>query len=447
LSITPEITALSRGKENVTLTQSACTSYIFGSDTLTTSGTYTRSTLDTLYTLNLTIKQRSSSSVTVTNCGAYTWPSNGQTYSQSGTYTAVFNNAVGCDSTVTLNLTVNQLPITGSISGANAVCIGGAINLTPSTTGGTWSTSALTIATVTNGTVRGIVAGTATISYKIGTGNCASTFTKLITVEAAPVVTLSGSYKICTGGRAMMKASVSGGVWGVENSALIVTSSQGLFRNPTKPATDNFKTGINYTLKSKLGACTTKAVKLVIVRNVTAPSITITDPKTSLKVNEIVTATATTTIVANGTWTSMNTFVSATRNIFNAKIAAIRGLGVGTNANIIYYADDAVTGCRPLNWLTFSVTAASSIVDVASSHTSQTDGVHIYPNPSNGRFTIENTDGATSVKLVDLSGRVVATQPINAGTSTIDFSGVATGKYMVHVTGESINEVQSVVIE
>jgi hypothetical protein len=120
---------------------------------------------------------------------------------------------------------------------------------------------------------------------------------------------------------------------------------------------------------------------------------------------------------------------------------------VGTNANIIYYADDAATGCRPLNWLTFSVTAASSMVDVASSRTSQTNGVHIYPNPSNGKFTFENIDGATSVKLVDLSGRVIATQLINAGTTAVDFSGVATGKYMVHVTGEFINEVQSVVIE
>jgi hypothetical protein len=48
---------------------------------------------------------------------------------------------------------------------------------------------------------------------------------------------------------------------------------------------------------------------------------------------------------------------------------------------------------------------------------------------------------------VDLSGRVIATQPINAGTTAVDFSGVATGKYMVHVTGTSLNEIQSVVIE
>jgi hypothetical protein len=113
----------------------------------------------------------------------------------------------------------------------------------------------------------------------------------------------------------------------------------------------------------------------------------------------------------------------------------------------VYYADDAATGCRQLNWLTFTVTAASSMVDVASSRTSHTNGVHIYPNPSNGKFTFENVDGATSVKLVDLSGRVIATQSIATGTTAVDFSGVATGKYIVNISGDNFNEVQSVVIE
>jgi hypothetical protein len=38
---------------------------------------------------------------------SYTWPLNNQTYSQSGTYTDTIPNTVGCDSIVTLNLTMN----------------------------------------------------------------------------------------------------------------------------------------------------------------------------------------------------------------------------------------------------------------------------------------------------------------------------------------------------
>ena len=39
-------------------------------------------------------------------CDSYTW--NGVTYTTSGTYTWSGTNSVGCDSTVTLNLTINN---------------------------------------------------------------------------------------------------------------------------------------------------------------------------------------------------------------------------------------------------------------------------------------------------------------------------------------------------
>jgi hypothetical protein len=48
-----------------------------------------------------------SSVVNETALDAYTWPLNNQTYTQSGIYTTVIPNAAGCDSTITLNLTLN----------------------------------------------------------------------------------------------------------------------------------------------------------------------------------------------------------------------------------------------------------------------------------------------------------------------------------------------------
>ncbi len=52
----------------------------------------------------------SSSTLTETALDSYTL--NGQTYTQSGTYTQVLTNAAGCDSTITLNLTLNFTNIT-----------------------------------------------------------------------------------------------------------------------------------------------------------------------------------------------------------------------------------------------------------------------------------------------------------------------------------------------
>jgi hypothetical protein len=62
---------------------------------------------DSLVNLNLTLNTSSSSIQTQTALDSYTWPINGQNYTQSGTYTAVIPNAAGCDSTITLDLSLS----------------------------------------------------------------------------------------------------------------------------------------------------------------------------------------------------------------------------------------------------------------------------------------------------------------------------------------------------
>ena len=60
-------------------------------------------------TLNLTINNSSIDTSTVVECDSYTW--NGNNYTSSGTYTWVGTNSNGCDSTVTLNLVLNNSTI------------------------------------------------------------------------------------------------------------------------------------------------------------------------------------------------------------------------------------------------------------------------------------------------------------------------------------------------
>jgi hypothetical protein len=91
-----------------------CDSYtwITNGQTYTQSGQYTsvltnENGCDSTVTLNLTINQPSASTQTETALDSYTWPVNGQTYTQSGTYTAVIPNSAGCDSIITLDLTLS----------------------------------------------------------------------------------------------------------------------------------------------------------------------------------------------------------------------------------------------------------------------------------------------------------------------------------------------------
>ena len=61
---------------------------------------------DSTIQLALTVNNSSSSTQTTAELDSYTWPVNGQTYTQSGVYTAVIQNSKGCDSTITLNLSL-----------------------------------------------------------------------------------------------------------------------------------------------------------------------------------------------------------------------------------------------------------------------------------------------------------------------------------------------------
>ncbi|NMH27127.1 hypothetical protein G6047_03705, partial [Flavobacterium sp. SE-s28] len=94
-----------------TITQTACSSYTYGGQTYTASGTYTQTSTNAAgcvhtTTLNLTINQPTSETITQTACSSYTY--GGQTYTASGTYTQTSTNAAGCVHTTTLNLTINQ---------------------------------------------------------------------------------------------------------------------------------------------------------------------------------------------------------------------------------------------------------------------------------------------------------------------------------------------------
>jgi hypothetical protein len=66
--------------------------------------------VDSFVTLNLVVNQPSSTSINASVCAPDTYDFNGQIITASGIYTATLVNAVGCDSVVTLNLTVNSSP-------------------------------------------------------------------------------------------------------------------------------------------------------------------------------------------------------------------------------------------------------------------------------------------------------------------------------------------------
>ena len=96
-------------------TATACDSFEWYGQTYEQSGEYNHTFdggnihgCDSIVTLHLTINHANSSEETRTEYESYEW--NGVTYTESGNYTFVTKNAAGCDSTATLHLTIKELP-------------------------------------------------------------------------------------------------------------------------------------------------------------------------------------------------------------------------------------------------------------------------------------------------------------------------------------------------
>ena len=98
----------------------ACDSYTWNGSDYTSSGTYTYTTTnasgcDSTATLNLTINYSNISIESAVACDTYNW--NGTEYTSSGIYTFTTTNSNGCDSIVILDLSIN----TSSTSTENAI--------------------------------------------------------------------------------------------------------------------------------------------------------------------------------------------------------------------------------------------------------------------------------------------------------------------------------------
>ena len=102
------------------ITESVCEPYVSPSGLFTwaTSGVYSDTLIsvagcDSVVTVNLTIFEPSSSDVSVTNCGTYVSPSGLYTWTTSGVYEDTLISSTGCDSTLTVDLTIVEATTSG----------------------------------------------------------------------------------------------------------------------------------------------------------------------------------------------------------------------------------------------------------------------------------------------------------------------------------------------
>jgi len=153
-------------------------------------------------------------------------------------------------------VTVNPLPapiLGGSSTGG--VCAGHTLTLTDATTGGSWSSSNNTVATIgsSTGVVTALTPGTTTITYTLPTG-CSVTTT--IFVQAGPAA-ITGPDSVCAGATITLTDATTGGTWSSSNvSVATVGSSTGIVTGVSGGTTT-----ISYTLSDGCSATLTVTVK------------------------------------------------------------------------------------------------------------------------------------------------------------------------------------------
>ena len=142
-------------------------------------------------------------------------------------YRVIAYKPTGAGASESATLTVNPLPVAGTISGAANVCLTSSTTLTNSVGGGTWSSTDPSIATISaSGNVVPVAVGMDSILYTVtnGCGTASSYFMITVdgTISHAP---LSGPTTLCVASYINLTSGHFGGVWTASNGNATVSST------------------------------------------------------------------------------------------------------------------------------------------------------------------------------------------------------------------------------
>ncbi len=174
------------------------------------------------------------------------------------------------------------------ITGSPIVCaVGGTTTLSNTTTGGSWTSSDVSIATVSSsGLVTGVATGTVVIYYT--TSTCAVSI-----VVAVGVLPITGITTICPSSYTVLADATPGGIWSSASTSVASVSATGVVS-----ATGTGSTTIYYTVGSCSPVSTTVSVASL-------PAIT---GSASVYLSDSTTYSCAT---AGGSWTSSNASVAS----------------------------------------------------------------------------------------------------------------------------------------
>ena len=444
--------------DNVTLTATGASTYAWSNTstnaaiTVSSAGNYTVTGTDANGCTNTAIKTVSVNPtynipLTHSICQGESYNFYGQNLTTAGTYTHTLQTVNGCDSVLTLTLTVRPLP-TPTISGNTTLCQGQSTTLTAN--GGVsylWSDAS------TNSSISVSQSGIYTVTATNAEG-CSATTNVTVTVNPLPTISVSGNTTLCAGNSTTLTASGADSYsWSTgDNTASVSISAFGVY----------LVTG------TSTAGCSNTANVTVLVSQ--PPVITISG-ETDICAGESTTLTANggvSYLWSNGTTNaSLTTSQTGTYQVIgynevgcNAMASATVNIWQPATSEFSVECPDScytwngesycqsgdytqtlqtIHGCDSVVTLHLTITVGIDNHDLAAS-------MSVYPNPTNGivnvQFTNHNSP-ITHIHVFDAYGKLVGVETFHetslqaggpgssAQTAQIDLSPFAPGVYFV----------------
>ncbi|MBC7552724.1 MAG: VCBS repeat-containing protein, partial [Taibaiella sp.] len=218
----------------------------------------------------------------------------------AGIDTIFYSYTIGGDTnSVTAPITIRPLPVVAAIGGPSSVCPGDSITLTNDTTGGVWSVTNTSLATISGiGRVRGINPGLDTVLYTVTSLGCSTTVIKPVTINTSPFAgVISGTTSLCVSTSVSLTSSGDfGGSWATNNSSIAsVNAATGQLTGVAAGSTT-----ITYSVTN---SCRTVFDTIIVTISPLA------DPGTITGLSQVCNGSSTTlsNAVVGGTWSSSNT--------------------------------------------------------------------------------------------------------------------------------------------
>lgn len=319
------------------------------------------------------------------------------------------SNVCGLTRSAIYTMTINPMP--GVISGSTTVCAGSNVTFTDTSAGGIWWSNNTSVATIgsLSGTISGLSAGTATITYQLPAG---CLVTKSLVVNPTPSV-ISGADTICEGSIATFTDITTGGLWSSSNVGVgTIIPATGVITGIGSGTTI-----ITYTLGT--GCYKTKTV----IVNPLPHAGTISGADNVCESDSLLLTNS----LTGGLWSADNgnVTISSTGNV----------LGVTAGTSLISYTVTNSCSTVAATHLVTILPASACINGIGK--ISEDDGIYVYPNPNSGVFKlgVNYHPGSKGIlQITDVLGKlVVAPKDITTPEMEINILGISPGIYLIKV--------------